>query len=225
MDLLKNAYDSVAEKVGSLSGTELEKKVKEATSNENWGSSGSLKQEIADATRDYQNMREIFDTLWKRVSDKNNANWRIIFKSLDLVMFLLKFGHPRVIDEIGDRTSMIRGLLYFKYIDPESGRDKGDGIRETSKQLLDLVNDRSRLEFMRNEAQKQKTKLQSINQTGIGSDNGGGSFGQNNSYNNQSYKSRDDDTWRTSNYNDNNKSLNSDDNESDRKKKKKTKKI
>jgi len=26
MDLLKNAYDSVAEKVGSLSGTELEKK-------------------------------------------------------------------------------------------------------------------------------------------------------------------------------------------------------
>jgi len=219
MDLLKNAYDSVAEKVGSLSGTELEKKVKEATSNENWGVSGSLKQEIADSTRDYQSMREIFDTLWKRVGEKNNANWRIVFKSLDLLIFLLKFGDGRVIDEIGDRVSTIRGLLYFKYIDPESGRDKGDGIRENAKQLIDLLNDRSRLEFLRNEAQKQKSKLQSINQTGISSDNGGG-FGST-----SAYKSRSsDDAWGT-NFNDsnnNNKSLNDDD---DKKKEEKIKEI
>jgi len=218
MDLLKNAYDSVAEKVGSLSGTELEKKVKEATSNENWGVSGSLKQEIADATRNYQSMREVFDVLWKRVGDKNNANWRIVFKSLDLLIFLLKFGDGRVIDEISDHTSVIRGLLYFKYIDPETGRDKGDGIRENAKQLIDIVNDRSRLQFLRNEAQKQKSKLQSINQTGIGSENA-----YTGSYSNQ-YKPRSNETWGSSSNNyDNNKSLNSND-ESNKKKKKKIKK-
>lgn len=46
MDLL----NSVRNKVDLLRGTELEKKVKEATSNEKWGASSTLKKEIAEAT-------------------------------------------------------------------------------------------------------------------------------------------------------------------------------
>jgi hypothetical protein len=41
-----------ASKVDQLRGTDLEKKVKEATSNENWGAPNSLLREIARASFD-----------------------------------------------------------------------------------------------------------------------------------------------------------------------------
>ena len=41
-----------AHKVDQLRGTELEKKVKEATSNENWGAPNSLLREIARSSFD-----------------------------------------------------------------------------------------------------------------------------------------------------------------------------
>jgi len=89
MEIIKGAYNAAVQKVDALQGTELQKKVKEATSNENWGTSGSLKSEIASASGDYQAFREIMDVLWKRITEKPE-NWRIVFKSLDLLMFLLK---------------------------------------------------------------------------------------------------------------------------------------
>jgi len=48
MDIL----NSLVNKVDSFRGTDLEKKVKEATSEENWGASSGLKAEIARATFD-----------------------------------------------------------------------------------------------------------------------------------------------------------------------------
>jgi hypothetical protein len=45
-------HPSRASKVDQLRGTDLEKKVKEATSNENWGAPNSLLREIARASFD-----------------------------------------------------------------------------------------------------------------------------------------------------------------------------
>ena len=53
MDMLKSTFSAAVSKVESLGGTELERKVKEATSNENWGVSSTIKNEIAQATSDY----------------------------------------------------------------------------------------------------------------------------------------------------------------------------
>ncbi|ETO16143.1 hypothetical protein RFI_21215 [Reticulomyxa filosa] len=129
MDFVKSIGSSVAQKLDSFQGSELEKKVKDATSNENWGTSSTLKNEIADATHDYQSFREIMGILWKRIGEKD-SNWRIVFKSLDLLMFLLKCGHERVVDEIRDHQFALRALQSFSYIDPTNGQDKFVGNKQ-----------------------------------------------------------------------------------------------
>ena len=62
--------------------------------------------------------------LWTRLGQKSPANWRIVFKSLDLLMFLLKNGHHRIIEETRDHQMIIRPFQDFRYTDPQTGLDK-----------------------------------------------------------------------------------------------------
>ena len=71
-------------------------------------------------SKDY---REIMQLLWKRVQDKSH-NWRIVFKSLDLLKYLCENGSDRCAEECRDRKVIIRGLLDFRYYDNESGIDR-----------------------------------------------------------------------------------------------------
>ena len=64
-----NLLNSVRNKVDLLRGTDLEKKVKEATSNENWGAPSTLMYEIAQATYDYAGYREVVPLLFKRLGE------------------------------------------------------------------------------------------------------------------------------------------------------------
>jgi len=193
MDFVKSIGSSVVQKFDSFQGSELEKKVKDATSNENWGSSGTIKNEIADATHDYQGFREIMGVLWKRMAEKDN-NWRIVFKSLELLMFLVKCGHDRVVEEVRDHQYTLKLLQNFSFIDPTNGQDKGRGVRQLAQQILELVADTKRLREARSEALKQRKKLQDVNKSNLGSDNG--TFGTYNSSSN--FKSRSSDDYNSS---------------------------
>ncbi|ETO03289.1 hypothetical protein RFI_34121, partial [Reticulomyxa filosa] len=51
MEFVKNLRSSVVQKLDSFQGSEPEKKVKHATSNENWGTSNTLKNKTEDATQ------------------------------------------------------------------------------------------------------------------------------------------------------------------------------
>lgn len=62
--------------------------------------------------------------LWARIGQKNNSNWRIVFKGLDLLMFLLKNGHHRIIEETRDHLMIVRPLQDFRFTDPNTGLDK-----------------------------------------------------------------------------------------------------
>ena len=170
-------YNAAALKVDALQGSEIEKTVKEATSNANWGVSSSLKNQIADGTNDYQAFREIMGVLWKRMGDKSGANWRVVYKSLDLVMHLIKFGHERVTEEVRDHQMVLRPLLDFHYFDPETGNDRGRGIRTLTKQIFELLKDAQALAKLRQEAAKQRQKLQGINSTSVSSGGGYGGGG------------------------------------------------
>jgi len=200
MEIIKGAYNAAVQKVDALQGTELQKKVKEATSNENWGTSGSLKSEIASASGDYQAFREIMDVLWKRITEKPE-NWRIVFKSLDLLMFLLKNGHQRIVEEVRDHQFTLRPLNNFTFVEPDTGLDRGRGIRELVKQIIDLSGDKKRLQQARDEASKQMSKLSGMasnaissegsgNYGGFGNNNNSGGGGYNSNYSANQYKSR-----------------------------------
>jgi len=164
--------------------------VKEITSNENWGSSGQIKGEIADATHDFKACREIMNVLWKRLQERDQ-NWRAVFKSLELLMYLLKCGHERVVDEIRDHQFTLKDLQNFHYSDPSNGQDRGRGIRQLAQQILELVDDQKRLREVKEESQKQRRKLQEVSKTSLASDNYGGYNGNSNRYSRDEDRDRD----------------------------------
>jgi len=157
---VEGIFNVVKDKIDQTRGSELERKVKEATSSENWAASRTIKDEIAKATYDYSGYKEVMETLWKRMAEPSK-NWQTIFKSLDLLEFLLKNGSDRVISEARDRQYQIRTLKDFHVTDA-SGKERGNGIREKSRQLCDLLNDDSSLQEEREKAAKLRDKWTSV---------------------------------------------------------------
>jgi len=143
---------SVKDRIDLARGTELEKKVKAATSADNWGATGTLKTDIANATFDYSGFREVMPLVWQRVQQPSKQ-WTVIYKSLCLIEHLVRHGSQRVIDDVRDNLSKIRMLQEFSY-DDEQGRERGTGIRTKAKEVCDLVMDDEALRQTRTEAQK-----------------------------------------------------------------------
>lgn len=97
MDLLSSVAGNVLERIEQKRGTDLEKKVKEATSGtENWGANTTLKDELARATYDFHGYSEVMNTLWLRLAE-SSKNWKIVFKSLELLDYLLRNGSERYV--------------------------------------------------------------------------------------------------------------------------------
>ena len=59
--------------------TETEIKVREATTDEQWGPHGTLMQEIAQCTLTYEHYNEVMGMLWKRMFQEKE-NWRATYK-------------------------------------------------------------------------------------------------------------------------------------------------
>ncbi|GBP44127.1 Clathrin interactor 1 [Eumeta japonica] len=62
--------------------TEVEGKVREATSDEAWGPTGQQMQELAMATFTYEHFPEVMSMLWRRMLHDNKAHWRRTYKYL-----------------------------------------------------------------------------------------------------------------------------------------------
>ena len=81
-----------------LRPTEVEAKLQEALSKKNWGASSSLMGEIARYTFDYSEYATVMAELWASL-DKRGKDWRVVFKALTLMDYLIKNGAERVVDE------------------------------------------------------------------------------------------------------------------------------
>jgi hypothetical protein len=86
---------------------------------------------------------------------------------------LIKNGAERVIEECRDHMRTLRRLQEYNYF--EGTADKGSGVREKSKQLIDLLGSNETIRTEREKAKRLKNKF-----TGVGSD--GGSYGNSGSY-------------------------------------------
>lgn len=86
--------------------------------------------------------------------------------------FLIKNGAERVIEECRDHMRTLRKLQEYNYF--EGTADKGSGVREKSKQLIDLLGSNDLIRTERDKAKKLRNKF-----TGVGSDGSGnsGSYG------------------------------------------------
>ncbi|XP_077590973.1 epsin-3 isoform X1 [Stigmatopora nigra] len=137
--------------------TEAEKKVREATSNDPWGASGSLMAEISDLTYNVVAFPEVMGMIWRRLND-HGKNWRHVYKALNLMDYLIKTGSDRVAQECRDNIYSIQTLRDFQYVDRD-GQDQGIHIREKAKKLVLLLKDAEKLKKERTQALKTKSRM------------------------------------------------------------------
>ncbi|KAG2662387.1 hypothetical protein PVAP13_1KG535000 [Panicum virgatum] len=184
----------------------IEQKILDATSNEPWGPHGSLLADIAQATHNYHEYQMIMNIVWKRIND-TGKNWRHVYKGLIVLDYLVAHGTERVIDDIREHAYQISTLADFQYID-SSGRDQGSNVRRKSQSLVSLVNDKERIQEVRQKALATRDKYRSAFATsGLGGYSGGydndhfeGSYGsrydnRNGNGREREYGYRDDDRY------------------------------
>ncbi|XP_046854822.1 epsin-2-like [Xenia sp. Carnegie-2017] len=145
----------------------VEVKVREATSNDPWGPSSSLMADVADQTYNVVAFSEIMIMIWKRLND-HGKNWRHVYKSLVLLDYILKTGSERVAQHCRENIFAIQTLKDFQFIDRD-GKDQGMNVREKSKQLVALLKDDERLKHERTRALKAKERLAQTSGGAVGS--------------------------------------------------------
>ncbi|KAJ7143282.1 epsin domain-containing protein [Mycena crocata] len=123
--------------------SDTQAKVRDATSNDPWGPSGTQMNEIAQMTYNQGDFVEIMEMLDKRLNDKGK-NWRHVFKSLTLLDYLLHQGSENVIIYFKDNLYVIKTLKEFQYVD-EDGKDQGGNVRAKAKDITSLLQDEARL--------------------------------------------------------------------------------
>lgn len=139
--------------------TEMESKVREATNNEPWGAPTTLMSQIASGTYNYREREEVVGFIFRRFTEKAANECRQIYKSLQLLEYLIKNGSERVIDDVRANLSLIQMLKSFHYIDSK-GRDQGINVRNRSKNLIALLNDDSLVRTERKKARSNAKNLE-----------------------------------------------------------------
>ncbi|EGB05727.1 hypothetical protein AURANDRAFT_30389, partial [Aureococcus anophagefferens] len=134
---------------------ETERKVFEALNNKNWGASSTTLNDIARETYSYDKFQKIFKLIWE-AADSPPRNWRKVFKSLMLCEYLVKNGCERCVDEIRDHSFRVRQLQDFNYY--EDKLDRGQGVREKAKQLVELLVDNDVVREARENAKRLRDK-------------------------------------------------------------------
>ncbi|KAF9354830.1 hypothetical protein BGX34_010789 [Mortierella sp. NVP85] len=123
--------------------TDMQARVREATSNDPWGPSGTQMNELAMATHNPQDFVEIMEILDKRLNDKGK-NWRHVFKALTVLDYLLHVGSEDVVRYARDNIYIVKTLKEFQYID-DDGKDQGSNVRQKAKDITALLSDEARL--------------------------------------------------------------------------------
>lgn len=140
-------------------------KVREATSNDNWGPTGSQMAEIAAAT--FNTSTELWDLLEvidKRLNDKGK-NWRHVLKSLKVLDYCLHEGSELVVTWARQNIYLIKTLREFQYIE-EDGRDVGQNVRVAAKELTSLILDEERLRAERGDRKSWKSRVTGLDEFG-----------------------------------------------------------
>ncbi|KAL9554468.1 hypothetical protein MBANPS3_002798 [Mucor bainieri] len=161
--------------------SDVQIKVREATSNDPWGPSGTLMNEIAQLTFNESDFIEIMDMIDKRLNDKGK-NWRHVFKALLLLDYCLHVGSENVVLYARENIYVVKTLKEFQHLE-ENGKDVGANVRQKAKDITNLLQDDNRLKEERRQRQGMRDRMANVgdylNETvrqynGGNAENGGG---------------------------------------------------
>jgi len=98
--------------------TEVEAKVREATSDEAWGPTGSQMQELAQYTFTYEHYPEVMAMLWRRMLYDNRNNWRRVYKVDFWGSVISEWGFDYVLESLanenpGIKPEQVVDIIYF----------------------------------------------------------------------------------------------------------------
>ncbi|XP_046972903.1 uncharacterized protein LOC124539646 [Vanessa cardui] len=158
--------------------TEVEGKVREATSDEAWGPTGQQMQELALATFTYEHFPEVMSMLWRRMLHDNRSHWRRTYKCLLLLSYLVRNGSERVVTSAREHIYDLRSLENYTFVD-DLGKDQGINVRHKVRELIDFIQDDERLREERKKAKKNKDKYIGMSSEAVvlGARGGGGGGG------------------------------------------------
>ncbi|KAG2185260.1 hypothetical protein INT44_002050 [Umbelopsis vinacea] len=140
--------------------SDIQIKVREATSNDSWGPSGTLMNEIANATHNPQDFLEIMDMIDKRLNDKGK-NWRHVFKALTVLDYCLHVGSENVVLYAKENAYVVKTLREFQHID-DGGRDVGGNVRQKAKDISSLLMDDARLKEERSSRTQMRDRMAGV---------------------------------------------------------------
>ncbi|KAI8575037.1 hypothetical protein K450DRAFT_263624 [Umbelopsis ramanniana AG] len=140
--------------------SDMQIKVREATSNDPWGPSGTIMNEIAQATFNNNDFTEIMDMIDKRLNDKGK-NWRHVFKSLTLLDYCLHVGSENVVSYAKENMYVVKTLKEFQHID-DNGKDVGANVRQKAKDITNLLSDEVRLRDERNQRAQMRDRMAGV---------------------------------------------------------------
>ncbi|XP_028796113.1 clathrin interactor EPSIN 1 [Neltuma alba] len=153
---------------------EIEQKVLDATDNEPWGPHGSALAEIAQATKKFTECQMVMSVLWTRLGE-TGKDWRYVYKALAVIEYLVAHGSERAVDDIVEHTFQISALSSFEYVEP-SGKDVGLNVRKKAENIVALLNNREKIQEVRNKAAANRDKYFGLSSTGITYKSGSASF-------------------------------------------------
>lgn len=111
--------------------------------------------------------------MWEAIENQRPAAWRVIFKGLTLTEHLVKNGSERCVDDARNHSHLLRSLDRFNYY--EGTVDRGVGVREKAKQLVDILGDDERIREERMKARQLREKFAGRGGSATNSSGGGGS--------------------------------------------------
>jgi len=153
MDQLKRAAVSLKDRITKKP---VERSVAEACSDENWGASNTLLHQIAEQTYNTEDRYLIMKLVWEYLKSPPKE-WRRIYKTLNLIDHIVKFGSNSCITQIMDEAFRIRMLKDFTY--REEGSERGNGVRDKAQHLSELLSDMKLIEEERQKAMELKNKF------------------------------------------------------------------
>lgn len=164
---------------------EIEQKVLDATDDEPWGPHGTVLAEIAQATKKFTECQMVMNVLWTRLTE-TGKNWRFVYKSLTVIEYLVGHGSERAVDDIIEHTFKISSLASFEYVEP-SGKDYGINVRKKAETIVALLNNKEKMQEVRNKAAVNRDKYVGLSSSGITYKSGAASFSSSSNNNSDRY--------------------------------------
>jgi epsin len=119
---------------------------------------------------------QVMDMLDKRLNDKGK-NWRHVLKSLKVLDYCLHEGSELVVTWARKNIYIIKTLREFQHIE-EDGRDVGQNVRISAKELTSLILDEERLRAERADRKSWKSRVTGIEEYGGGNHGAGAGGGE-----------------------------------------------